>query len=71
MYRTPPGVILLIILLILALFASGIYIYKLRQDIIRKDQEITMMRENLQREKAKLLSKIKQFENKTKTPTSD
>lgn len=44
--RTSFGVRLLIILLITALFASGIYIYKLREDIKRKEQEIIRLREN-------------------------
>lgn len=80
MYRTSFGVGLLIVLLITMLSVSGIYIYKLRQEIIRKDHEIIRIKENFQKEKTELLRKIKQFsdasnqqgkEHKTEETLSD
>jgi Tfp pilus assembly protein PilO len=74
MYRTPFSVRLFIIILIMALTASGIYIYKLRKDIEKMDQKILMIKEDFQRERADLLMKIRQLqaaEDNTEGPMAD
>ncbi len=45
-FRTPPGVRALIILLVIAVFALGVYAFKLRQELADKQQEIILLKKN-------------------------
>ncbi len=68
-YRTPVGVKILIAVLIIALFAVGVYTLNIRQELSKKEREIISFKENLRKEKVELLSRIKRLE--TKPPSSE
>lgn len=63
--RTPKGVRLFIALLLIVICAIGAYSYNLRQDIRKKDEEITKIKDDFKRETNKLLNKIKKYENQS------
>lgn len=64
-YRTSPLVRFLLFLLIIGLCAVGAYIFLLKQELSRKEQEIILMRENFQKEKAMLLDRIRSLEGRS------
>ncbi|NOZ69913.1 MAG: hypothetical protein GXP46_11900 [Deferribacteres bacterium] len=45
-FRTPPGVKILIVFLVIAVFALGVYTFKLRQELAKKQQEIILLKKN-------------------------
>lgn len=61
-YKTPLGVRILIVLLIMGLCAAGAYIFRLHQALSQKEQEIVALRNNFQNEKTALLGKIRRLE---------
>ncbi len=64
-FRTPIGVRLFIVFLLIVICAIGVYSYNLRRDIAKKDEEITRIKEDFKKETNKLLNKIKQYENQS------
>jgi hypothetical protein len=61
-YKIPISVKILTVLLLIALCAAGVYIYNLKQNLLKKEQELTLMKDDFQKEKVELLSRIKQLE---------
>lgn len=59
--RTPISIKILIALLLIGIFVIGIYAVVLKQEILKKEEEIILMQNNVQREKAQLLGKIKKL----------
>ncbi len=45
-FRTPPGVKLLVILLVIAVLGLGVYTFKLRQELAKKEHEIVLLKKN-------------------------
>ncbi len=50
-FRTSPGVKILIVVLIIAIFVIGVYSFKIRQELTKKEQEIILLKENLRTKK--------------------
>lgn len=69
--RTPAGVRIFIALLLIVICAIGAYSYGLKQDIRRKDAEIARIKDDFRKEKNKLLTKIKKYDNQSMDLKSD
>lgn len=67
MKRRLSGARLLLLFLIIALLASGIYIYKLRDEIRQKDEEIVRMQEDFKKERTELLRRFKELSDSSST----
>ncbi len=61
-YKRPLGIYILIVLLFISLCAVSVYTLNLKQRLSEKEQEIILMKNSFQKEKIKLLNKIKKFE---------
>ena len=59
--KTPVSIKILIALLIAGLCVIGMYAAVLKQDILKKEQAMILMQENVQKEKAQLSNRIKQM----------
>ncbi|MCK5504704.1 MAG: hypothetical protein KAJ10_06055 [Thermodesulfovibrionia bacterium] len=59
--KTPVSIKILIVLLIAGLCVIGMYAAILKQDILKKEQEMILMQENVRKEKAQLSNRIKQM----------
>ncbi len=59
--KTPVSIKILIALLLTGLCVIGMYAAILKQDILKKEQAIILMQENVQKEKAQLSNRIKQM----------
>jgi|GEM_PF-2364992 len=60
MKRRLSGTRLLVAFLIIMLLGSGVYIYKLRDEIRQKDEEIMMIKEKNKKEMSELLKRFKE-----------
>ena len=69
--RTPVIIKLLILILLSGLIAITFYTLSLKQDLIRKDQEIIMMQEKFQNEKSLYFEKLKKLQNKVNLTEQD
>ena len=65
--RTPGIMKLLILILLSGLFVTTIYSFVLKQEIMKKDQEIIRMQEKFQNEKSLLLQELKELRTKIKS----
>ena len=65
--RTPGIMKLLILILLSGLFVTTIYSFVLKQEIMKKDQEIIRMQEKFQNEKSLLLQDLKELRNRIKS----
>ena len=61
-HKTPVSVKILVALLIIGLGAAGIYTFDLKQELLKKEEEIILSHEKFQQEKIELLSRIKKLE---------
>jgi len=61
-YRTSLGIKGLIVVLIVALAGAGMYAYTLKKELMTRDAEMALVKENFQKEKVELLSKFKRFQ---------
>lgn len=59
--KTPISIKILITLLLIGLCVIGIYAVILKEEILKKEEEIILMQENVQKEKAQLSDRIKQL----------
>ncbi len=62
--RTPIIIKLLILILLSGLIAITFYTLFLKQELIRKDQEIIIMQEKFQNEKSMYIGKLKKLQDK-------
>jgi Tfp pilus assembly protein PilO len=62
MYVIPLSTKIIILLLVVILGVAGAYAFKLKQELSRKEQEMTTMKESFQKEKVKLVGKVKRLE---------
>ena len=69
--RTPVIIKLLILILLSGLIAITFYTLSLKQELIRKDQEIIMMQEKFQNEKSLYFEKLKKLQNKVNLTEQD
>lgn len=60
--RKPLGTLILIALLSISLGVVGVYALKLKQELSTKQQEIILIKQNFNKEKADLLNKIRSLE---------
>lgn len=67
MRRRLSGARLLLLFLIIMLLASGIYIYKLRDEIRQKDEEIVRIQKDFKKEREELLRRIKELSDPSST----
>ena len=65
--RTPGIMKLLILILLSGLFVTTIYSFVLKQEIMKKDQEIIRMQEKFQNEKSQFLQELKELRTKIKS----
>ncbi len=65
--RTPGIIKLLIFILLTGLFVITIYSFVLKQEIVKKDQEIMLMQEKFQNEKTLLIQELKELRNRIKS----
>ena len=65
--RTPGIMKLLILILLSGLFVTTIYSFVLKQEIMKKDQEIIRMQEKFQNEKSLLLQELKELRTRIKS----
>jgi hypothetical protein len=69
--RKPIGIYFLIFLLLIGLFAVGVYTLRLKEDLSKKEQEIILMKENFQKERVRLLDRIKVLEKESTASKTD
>jgi hypothetical protein len=61
-YRTPVSVIIVIVLLLIAICLGGLYTYDLKRQLVKAEQDASVMKENFKKEKLELLKQIKRFQ---------
>ncbi len=61
-YKRPLSIYILIVLLFISLCAVSVYTFKLKQMLSEKKHEIILTKNSFQKEKIKLLNKIKRLE---------
>ena len=70
MYVIPLSTKIIILLLVVILGVAGAYAFKLKQELSLKEQEMTIMKESFQKEKVKLVGKVKRLEADIETLSS-
>lgn len=70
-YITPPGVKILVVLLVIILCAGGAFIFKLHNELTLKESEIAALKDDFRKEKTALLGQIRQFEEGQSPSSSD
>ncbi len=61
-HRTPAGIKIFVVLLIIGLCAVGFYAFNLKQELLIKEQEAILLYESFQKQKVELLGEIKKLE---------
>ncbi len=69
--KKPLGILVLIAFLSVSLGALGVYTFKLKQELSIKEQEIVLIKNNFDKEKANLLNKIRRLEKEHKALKSN
>jgi hypothetical protein len=61
-FKVPASMYIIVILLLACVAAVGFYTFNLQKDLVRKDNEIDLIKEDFIKEKKRLMDKIKQLE---------
>ena len=61
-FRVPVSMYIIVILMLISLAAVGVYTFNLQKSLLKKDNEIALMKEEFLKEKSRLVDKIKQLE---------
>ena len=61
-HRTPAGIRIFVVILIVGLCAVGFYAFHLKQELLKKEQEAILLHEYFQKEQVELLGQIKKLE---------
>ncbi len=69
--RTPAGVKTMIVLLFISLLLVVLYSYGLNRELLKRERETVVMKENFNKEKEALLRQIKQLTAKGLTEEPD
>ncbi|MEF9426667.1 MAG: hypothetical protein L0956_05675 [Candidatus Mariimomonas ferrooxydans] len=69
--RKPLSVFIIIAFLSLCLGALGVYTSKIRQELLKKEQETTLIKDSFDEEKAILINKIRMLEGEHEVPESN
>ena len=60
-FRVPASMYIIVILLLISVAAIGVYTFNLQKDLVQKDIEIALMKEEFRKEKSRLIEKIQQL----------
>jgi len=66
--KKPLSVLILIAVLSLFLGALAVYTFKIKQELLRKEQEIILIKSSFDKEKAELITKIRMLEGEHEVP---
>ena len=69
--RTPVIIKLLILILFSALFVVTLYSFVLKQELVKKNQQIILLQENFLNEKSLLFGELKELRNLIKLAEKD
>ena len=69
-FKVPASMYIIVILLLLCVAAVGVYTFNLQKNLVQKDNEIDLIKEEFRKEKSRLIDKIKQLEKGASQPPS-
>lgn len=69
--RKPLSFFIIIAFLSLCLGALGVYTFKIRQELLKKEQEITLIKDSFDEEKVILVNKIRMLEGEHEVSESN
>ncbi|MEN8265169.1 MAG: hypothetical protein ABFR82_17115 [Nitrospirota bacterium] len=70
-HKTPVSIKILIAILAAGLCVIGVYTFNIKQELLKSEQERTLLQENYNREKVGFLSRIKKLEAEDVSEKSD
>jgi len=65
-FKVPLSMYILVILLLACVAAVGFYTFNLQQDLLKKDQDVALIKEKFRNEKDGLIERIKKLEKEAK-----
>lgn len=69
--KKPPGLLVLVAFLCVCIGALGVYTFKLKQELSIKEQEITLIKNNFDKEKELLINEIRKLGGRHEALESD